>query len=333
MSSNPRDYFLNLTPGKLMGLRRTSDASGRFQVLALDQIGVFHRAFGDDPARISGAKLELTRVLGPYASAVLLDVTTSARQSIHSQALPRGVGLVVRLEKSGEPGECAVEEPGWSVSKIKRMGSDAVKILVYMDVEDARYTEAQLDFVKRTAKACHEEDILLMSEALSFPRRDAAEPDVRSARYQERRGRNILKSAEILGPFSDILKLEFPGEERLPELDRIAQRPWVLLSAGADYEIFKRQVESGVKGGASGMRAGRAIFKEWLDPGSSHFQSSAFLSGEAVQRIRELSEIINRNATPWPSRYQLTPEEMAVRVPLDWYSSGAKRTEVKGTVY
>ena len=329
--SNPRDYFLNLTPGKLMGLRRTSDASGRFQVLALDQSGVFHRAFGDDPVRIGRAKLELTRVLGPHVSAVLLDVTTSARQAIQSEALPRGTGLVVRLEKSGEPGEYGVEEPGWGVSQIKRMGADAVKLLVYMDVEDARYTQAQLEFVKRAADACREEDILLMTEALSFPRRDAAERDGQSTRYLERRARNIFKSAELIGSHTDVLKLEFPGEERLAELDRVARRPWVLLSAGADYEIFKKQIKAGMGAGASGMMAGRAIFKEWLDPGSSHFQSADFLSGEAVKRIQELGEIIAASATPWPVRYQLTPEEMTDRVPLDWYASGVKKAKAGGT--
>jgi tagatose 1,6-diphosphate aldolase len=243
------------------------------------------------------------------------------------------VGLVVRLEQLGEPGEHGVEEPGWSVAQIKRMGADAVKLLVYMDVENANYTSAQLDFVKRTSAACREEDILLMTEALSFPRRDAEERDYQSPRFLERRGKNIIQSAELLGPHTDILKLEFPGEERLAELDRTALRPWVLLSAGADYEIFKRQVDSAVRRGASGMMAGRAIFKEWLDPSSPHFQSAAFLSGEAVQRIQELSGIIQRHATPWPARYRLTPEEMAARVPLDWYSSGIKKARAGGTVY
>jgi tagatose 1,6-diphosphate aldolase len=333
MSSSPRDYFLDLTPGKLSGLRRTSDASGRFKVLALDQTGVFHRAFGHDPVRIGRAKLELTRALGPHASAVLLDVVTSARQALHSEALPRDVGLVVRLEKSGEAGEIAVEEPGWSVAKIKRMGGDAVKILVYMDVEDRRYTEAQMDFVERTSRACREEDVLLMAEALSFPRRERDEPDARSARYLERRGRNILKAAELIGPQADILKLEFPGEENLPALDRAASRPWVLLSAGADYAIFKKQVEGAGKAGASGMMAGRAIFKEWLDPASDHFQSDAFLSGEAVRRVRELAGIIDRGAVPWRARYGLTPEEMASRIALDWYAPGTKGTEAKGSMY
>lgn len=321
MSNESRDYFLNLSPGKLMCLRRVADASGHFKVVALDQTGVFGKAFGSDPVRTGWAKLELTRVLGPYASSVLLDVPTSARQAINRGALPREVGLVVRLEKACQPGDYGFEETGWSVSKIKRMGANAVKLLVYMDVEDEKYNLAQLDFTKRTYEACREEDILLMTEELSFPHLDSSEPNNQSPAYLKRRVKNILRSAELIGPYTDVLKLEFPGERYLAELNQAAQRPWVLLSAGVDFELFKEQVEAAMKGGANGIMAGRAIFKEWLDPGSEHFQSTSFLEGEAVRRIGELAGIVEREATSWLQRYDLSRQDLASAVNPGWYSS------------
>lgn len=331
--SDPRDYFLNLTPGKLLGMRRVTDSAGRFHVLALDQTGVFRRAFGADLARIGRAKLELTRTLGAGATSVLLDVTTSARQAINSEALPKGVGLVVRLEKVSDPGDYGSEETGWSVAKIKRMGADAVKLLVYMDVADEKYSTAQLEFVRRTSEACHEHDILLMTEALSFPRLDASEPDHEAPAYRERRVKNILRSAQLLGPYTDVLKLEFPGERHLSELNQVAQRPWVLLSAGVDFALFKAQVEPATKAGASGMMAGRAIFKEWLDPASKHFQSPSFLQGEAVNRIRELARIIDTEATPWMGRYQLSQEDLVSAVKPGWYSPMAGGSKPGPGVY
>lgn len=321
MSDDPREYFLNLGPGKLMGLRRVADASGRFKVLALDQTGIFRKAFGDDTSRISAAKLELTKVLGPYTSSVLLDVTTSARQAIHSGALSREVGLVVRLERTCAAGERGYEEPGWTVAKIKRMGSDAVKLLVYMDVEDEKYTQAQIDFVKRTWEACREHDILLMTEELSFPRRDDSEPGPEAPAYQQRRVKNILRSAELLGPYTDMLKLEFPGERYLAELNQAAGRPWVLLSAGVDFDLFQEQVEAAMKAGASGIMAGRAIFKEWLEPESQYFQGHNFLRGEAKDRIQKLLSIVERDATSWLDRYGLSPQDLASSVKPGWYSS------------
>lgn len=333
MYHDPRDHFLHLSPGKLRGLGHVADASGRFKVLALDQTGVFRKAFGGDIARIGRAKLELTQTLGPYASSVLLDVTTSARQAINSGALPREVGLVVRLEKGCEPGDYGYEETGWSVAKIKRMGANAVKLLVYMDVDNEKYTRAQLEFVKRTWEACLEHDILLMTEELSFPRLDAAEPDAKAPAYQERRVKNILRSAELIGPYTDVLKLEFPGEKYLSELNDIARRPWVLLSAGVDFALFAEQVEAAVKAGANGIMAGRAIFKEWLDPASQYFQSAAFLEGEAVRRIQQLAEIVNRYAPSWLDRYRLSRDELASAVEPGWYSPAAAGPEAGARVY
>jgi tagatose 1,6-diphosphate aldolase len=327
MSENPRDYFLHLSPGKLMGLRAVADASGRFRVLALDQSGVFRKAFGNDTSKIGVAKLELARTLGPCASSVLLDVSTSARQAINSGTLPREAGLVVRLEKGCGPGDYGCEETGWSVAKIKRMGADAVKLLVYMDVEDEKHTRSQLEFVKRSSEACYECDILLMTEVLSFPRLDASEPDNDAPAYRERRVKNILQSARLVGPYADVLKLEFPGERHLTELNQVARRPWVLLSAGVDFAPFKAQVEAATKAGASGMMAGRAMFKEWLDPASEHFQSPSFLEGEAVDRIRELAGIIEKAATPWMGRYHLSHRDLVSVVDPGWYSplaGGAK---------
>ncbi|MGH7831721.1 MAG: hypothetical protein ACREP8_16265 [Candidatus Binatia bacterium] len=320
MTNKPRDYFLNLSPGKLMGIRRVADERGRFAVLALDQTGVFRRAFGDDATRTGQAKLELARAISPHASSVLLDVPTSLRQALNSGAVPRGVGLVARLEKAGDPGDHGYEEPGWSVGKIKSMGADAVKLLVYMSVDDRRYTQAQLDFVRRTSDACREHDILLMTEELSFPRGDAREPDGKATAYRERRTRNILQAAELIGPYTDVLKLEFPGEKYLSELNQTAQRPWVLLSAGVDFEIFQDQVEAAVKAGASGIMAGRAIFKEWLDPESAHFQKADFLSKHAAERMRTLAAIVDRDAPSWLQRYNLSLQELASSVRPGWYS-------------
>jgi tagatose 1,6-diphosphate aldolase len=240
---------------------------------------------------------------------------------------------VVRLEKGCEPGDYGQEETGWSVSKIKRMGANAVKLLVYMDVEEKKYTQAQEEFVKRSCEACQEHDILLMTEELSFPHLDASEPDNQAPAYLERRVKNILRSAEILGPYTDVLKLEFPGERYLAELDQAALRPWVLLSAGVDFGLFKEQVEAATKGGASGIMAGRAIFKEWLDPGSQHFQSPSFLTGEAVRRIRELGEIVERNSTPWLDRYQLSHEDLSSAVMPGWYSRLASAPVAGVSIY
>ena len=46
------------------------------------------------------------------------------------------------------------------------------------------------------------------------------------------------------------------------ELSEACAVPWVLLSAGVDFEQFKPQAQVACENGASGFLAGRAIWKE-----------------------------------------------------------------------
>ena len=94
-----KGHFVNLTAGKLMGLRQITDEGRRFKVLALDQSNSFRKALRamhekeGSPAEpsheeILATKLEMVRVLAPHASATLLDVNFGARQSVASFSLP-----------------------------------------------------------------------------------------------------------------------------------------------------------------------------------------------------------------------------------------------------
>jgi tagatose 1,6-diphosphate aldolase len=329
-----RTHFLSIGPGKLTGLRQITDAAGRFKVLAIDQIGSFQEAFkksGKDATAddLRNGKLEMTRILGPEASSVLLDVTFAARQALASAALPKGVGLVVRLEKGCKAGEYGYEEIGWNVGKIKRMGASAVKLLVYMDTSNKAYTDFQLDFVKRTCEQCAEHDILLMTEELSFPRGNETKD---SPDYLKRKVDNILKSTELLGPWTDILKLEFPGDDNLDRLNTVAIRPWVLLSAGVDFDVFEKQVEAAMKKGASGIMAGRAIFKDWFRL-STPAERENFLKTTGLQRMRTLNALVDKYATAWMDRCPITPADLAGAVKYDWYSPTAAGAAPRAGVY
>src|SRR3989338_57176 len=129
-----KEHFVDLSPGKLMGLRQITDQNNRFKVLALDQSNSFKKALralhekAGQPAEptyeeIRDTKLEMVRILGEHASAALLDVNFSARQAVNSFSLPKRVGLIVRCEASKDAGIPSEYEPGWSVEKIKRMGA------------------------------------------------------------------------------------------------------------------------------------------------------------------------------------------------------------------
>ena len=215
-----KQHFAKMSPGKLMGLRQITDVSSRFKVLALDQSNSFKKALRamhekegkpSEPRyeEIRDCKLLMVKTLGEYASATLLDVNYGARQALNALALPKHVGLIVRSEASRDAGIPSEYEPGWGVEKIKRMGAAAVKLLVYLDIEDQANVTAQIAFVEKVAKACKEQDILLMTEELSFPRKGE---DKSSPSYKARKVKNILEATRLIGPHTDILKLEFPGD-------------------------------------------------------------------------------------------------------------------------
>jgi len=332
-----RTHFLEMGPGKLNGLRRVADGAGRFKVLACDQNNSFRRMIAEargreaSPEELVQAKSDIVQVLGAEASAVLLDVNYGARQALNSGALTRQPGLLIRLEASKPAGEPAEIEAGWSVEQIKRFGADGVKLLVYLDTENESATRSQIEFVEGVHAQCEEHDILLMVEELSYPRKDQNETKS-SAAYLRRQPGNILRTVELLGPLTDVLKVEFPGHlptmgeqqcrENLERLNATAARPWVLLSAGVDFDDFLPQVELAMEMGASGIMAGRAVFKEYFRP-ETREERVAFLNETALPRWRRLCNVVDQQATPWQERVGVTREDLAAQVSFDWHNIGS----------
>ncbi len=331
-----KSHFTNLTPGKLSGLRQITDEKGRFRVFALDQSNSFKKALRalaeklGKPAeptyeQIRDCKIEMVKVLSPLSSAVLLDVNFGARQALNALSFPKSVGLIVRSEASKDAGIPSDFEPGWSVEKIKKMGAAAVKLLVYLDVEDKENVKAQVGFVEKVSKACAEQDILLMTEELSFPRKGE---DKTTPAYKARKVKNILEATKLIGPATDILKLEFPANmkddsddqivDNLGKLNEAAIRPWVLLSAGEKFDIFSTQVELAMKAGCSGYMAGRAIFNEYFDY-NTPAERAKFLATTGVDRMKILNKHIDAHAQPWMARYAITEADLAGAVAPTWY--------------
>lgn len=346
-----KEYFLNLSPGKMMGLRQITDSSHKFKVLAMDQSNSFRKALralhektgqkGVEPSHqeILGTKLEMVSALGGFASAVLLDVNFGARQSVNSGALPKNAGLIVRLEASRDAGLPSEVERGWSVDQIKKMGASAVKLLIYLDTGDVEGTKVQINFLKQVAADCQRNDILLMVEELTFPRPGEEKG---TAGYLSRKVKNILESINLMNPYADILKLEFPGDlknaapaqiqENLAKVNEAAQRPWVLLSAGDKFDIFEKYVELAMKAGCSGYMAGRAIFNEYFEQTTPE-ERSRFLKTTASARMQTLNGLVDRHASSWLDRYQIKFNDLGSRVSPDWYLQGKKMEamrEVKG---
>ena len=112
------------------------------------------------------------------------------------------------------------------------------------------------------------------------------------------------------------MKTEFPIEistqpdesewiRACEELSKQSHIPWILLSASVGFETYLRQAIIAAKAGASGVAVGRAVWKEAAV--LSGQKRNTFLNGEALMRMRRISEIVEDVAVPWTNIYQSVP--------------------------
>ncbi len=327
------DMTEKLSPGKIRGLRATATEAGRFNILALDHRGSLRKAMNPDSPDsvpyedVVAFKQDVVRALAPHASAVLLDPIYGAAQVIISGVLPGHVGLLVALEKTGYAGDPTARRteliPDWTVEKIKRMGASAVKVLLYYHPDSGELAEYQESIVRRVANDCRIYDIPFFLEPVSY----SLDPNTpkSSAGFAAKRRRIVVETARRLsrlGP--DVLKVEFPvdvtyepdeaaWEDACRELSEVCAVPWALLSAGVDFEMFKRQVRVACEAGASGYLAGRAIWKESV--GMPPDERVRFLQDTASRRLNELAAIADSLGRPWTDFHP----ELANPVPQGWY--------------
>jgi tagatose 1,6-diphosphate aldolase len=306
-----------LSLGKLRGLQQVANAKGILTVCAIDHRESLRRALNEkNPEAVSyrqmvDFKLDLVGVVAPFASAVLLDPIYGAGQAIASGILPGRTGLLVSAEKTGYSGAgtARITEllPDWSVRSVKKLGASAVKLLIYFRADLKEAASKQLDLVGKVAQQCIEEDIPLLVESVSYL---TAEEKDNPEEFFKKKPELVVESARRLTALPiDILKSEFPAdidyekdEAKLKsycqELSQASRLPWVLLSAGADFERFRKEVEIACKAGASGFMAGRALWQE-ASHMSSREERQNFFKSQTVSRLKELTQVADKWAVPW----------------------------------
>ena len=311
-----RLYGLGLTPGKLRGLQRISNPNGTLTMVATDQnssmIKMMKDAMKKEPtySEIADAKVMLSRALSPHCSGLLVDGYYGYASTVAAYAVPASTGLLIRVEKSGADknaagAPCGEVEPGWGVAKIKRAGADAVKLLAQFEPDEFDSAERNFEFTLQIHDACIEHDILFLLEPLHFPYKvDGVEES--KEKVAARKARTVIDTAKYLSRYCDVYKAEFPGTigvesdsqlvDNLKKLNDACVKPWVLLSAGVDYDKYKKQVEMAMKAGASGVLGGRAFWKEFFTY-TTPAERQKFAENECVRRVKEVDAIVKSGDT------------------------------------
>ncbi|MHB8626101.1 MAG: tagatose 1,6-diphosphate aldolase [Aggregatilineales bacterium] len=315
-----------LTPGRWRGLQLTGNSERIFTILAFDQRESYEKMLPKDTSYEDAVhiKTEIVGALSPHVSGVLLDHKYGLEAAQH---LTAHVGLLMALEKSGYSGDSTYRRiefiDEWTVGKIKRTGASAVKLLAYYHPGSGALAEEIEGVISHVRDECHRYDLPLFVEPMCYSLDTNVAKD--SPTFAKTLPDVVRETAQRLGALKpDILKLEFPVNTTFEHdqnvwraaceaLTKASPVPWVLLSAGVDFDKYAPQVEVACRAGASGFLAGRAIWKESV--GMPADKRQQFINDTAISRVKRLTETALKYAHPWTNYYApLAASE-------DWFAS------------
>lgn len=303
-----------LTPGRWRGLKTTSSRKNIFNILAFDQRGTYRKMLPPDTDYDTAAQMKRDIVvsLSFHATAVLLDNEYGLQSLVDMNG---SSGVLMAYEESGYSGDSTYRgikfEDTWTVEKIKLIGASAVKVLAYYNPNNEKLAAEIETLLKQVADDCHKHDLPLFLEPLSYSL--DANVAKESAEFAKLRPDIVIATAERLSKIGvDILKMESPVDpnfdsdqqrwaDTFAQVSKVSTVPWVLLSAGVNYETFETQTRLACEAGASGWLAGRAIWKEAVTMTAE--QRSTFLSSKATERMQRLNAISAQYARPWTDFY------------------------------
>jgi tagatose 1,6-diphosphate aldolase len=316
-----------ITPGRYRGLKTTSlGTADIFGIIAFDQRGNYVTMLPDGTPyeTLVQIKLETVSTLSKHASALLLDPLYGLAPAMH---ITGQSGLIMALEKSGYTGDSTYRKidfiDGWTPQKIRMIGASAAKILVYYNPQAEALADELDTLLKQVVSECHSWDLPVFLEPIAYSIDASVKKE--SAAFAEQRADIVVETARRLSQTgADVLKMEFPLDLKF-NADHAAWRkacervsaassvPWVLLSAGIDFEEYEPQVLIACQSGASGFLAGRAVWKEGVTMTTA--ARKTFLEETATYRLQKLIDIALQKARPWTEFYS------APAAPENWFES------------
>ena len=333
--------MVTISESKLKSLDAVSDKNGVIRAAAMDQRGSLQKSIAKakgvgekevTPAMMSEFKTAVTKVLTPYASAILLDPEFGIPAS---KARSKNAGLLLAYEKTGYdatgPGRIPTFLDGYSARRLKEEGADCVKVLLYYSpFDDLRVNEKKHEIMGRIGKECEDADIAFFLEFVGY---DPKGGDAKDLAYAKIKPDVVIKSMEEFSKDRykvDVLKVEIPidvkylkgskafnGKEAAYDLDQAraifkrqdacTKKPFIYLSAGVDDDTFRESLELAINAGVNfaGVLCGRATWKDGIPVYAKEGVKAleAWLEDRGVKNIRALNAVLDKGARPWHARY------------------------------
>ncbi|MCE4956661.1 tagatose-bisphosphate aldolase [Macrococcoides caseolyticum] len=322
------------TENKINYLNKVSDDKGIISALAFDQRGALKRmmsVFQDtEPTteQIENLKSLVSKELTEYSSSILLDPEYGLPAS---QVKNTNAGLLLAYEKTGYDAttkgrlpDCLVE---WSVKRIKEQGADAVKFLLYYDVDDEESINDQKHaYIERIGSECKAEDIPFFLEILTYDDKIQDNGSVEFAKVKPRKVNEAMKVFSHNRFNVDVLKVEVPvnmnyvegygtGEvvytkeeatQFFKEQEEATHLPYIYLSAGVSAQLFQDTLKFAHESGAkfNGVLCGRAtwsgVVKVYIEQGEE--AAKEWLRTEGYNNINQLNKVLQNTAVSYKEK-------------------------------
>lgn len=290
-----------MTTAERRGYQMICDAAGSMMVVACDQRGGMRTLLAATPeeqAQISNdtlgkTKYDITRYLAAEAGCVLLDPLCAVPGIIDEGILPRNTGLLVGLDASGwetspEGYRISTMVEGVNARKVRELGATGGKIMIYLRMDTPAANTANLATLREVIEDFAREDLFLVVEFLTYKLENESKEEF------ERKIPQLIQEGckACIECGSKVLKIPYPGtEEACAKVTEICgDIPWAVLSAGVDHSTFLKQVDISLRNGASGVIAGRSLWKDCISLDRNI--SKEKLSSIAVSRLRDIQQLL-----------------------------------------
>jgi tagatose-1,6-bisphosphate aldolase len=293
----------SLTTSERRGYQQICGRDGNIMTIACDQRGGIRKILARTPAEeaaisndyLGEVKADVVQYLAFAAPSILLDPVCAVPMVVDKGVLPRDVALIIGLDASGydtspEGYYLSRLVPGITARRVRELGGTGGKILVYLRADRPDANPHNMAIMRQCIADFAKEDLLLVTEFLTYalPGEDPAEYKAKFPTLIEGATRMSLDAG------AKVLKLPFPGTaESCARISAMCGAvPWSVLSAGVDHETFLGQIEIAMTNGASGVIAGRALWKDCLS--MDRAKQRDLLSNTALPRLRQIQAILNR---------------------------------------
>ncbi len=326
---------IELTPGKLAGLKAVSNERSVIAAAAMDQRGSLQKSLAkakgvsDVPASmLEDFKSMVTDTLTQYASAILLD----PEFGLPAAKKRHDAGLLLAYEKTGYDAAEAGRLPDlldhWSARRLREAGADCVKVLLYYTpFEKSEINDQKHAFIERIGDECRALDVPFFLEFVGY---DVHGEDEKGMGYAMRKPEIVAGSMAEFGKEKygvDALKgavpvqmkfvagtRAFAGDQAYTREQALGHfrdaatnthKPFIYLSAGVTNAIFIETLELAAESGTSfnGVLCGRATWADgvpiFAKQGEKAFAD--WLNTQGVENIENVNKAL-KAAHPWTEK-------------------------------